>query len=161
MPDRVLTEQERTFIEENLSLLYKFSAHYRIGEEYNSRLALRFTRVAVSYLSNADLQKYRFSTIAWMHLRSELSHILRENLQEPPMTSLDVVGDLAYHDSHEGLLWSQIEQQLTERQKQVLQLRIDGKSNIEIAEECGIGLKAVERLFWRIRKRLEGFFNTS
>ena len=57
-------------------------------------------------------------------------------------------------DECEALLWHMISQLLTPRQQQVLRLRLDGKSNAEIANECGISRKAVEHLFSRIRARM-------
>lgn len=158
MPDKALSNLERAFAEQNIGLLHKFMKHYGLSPDYYGRLAVLYTRTAARYLHETDLQRLSFSTVVWLRLRTELSNSIREQLREPEIISLDEALSSRIHcDEHYDLLLQMVEQKLTPRQKQVLRLRIDGKSNIEIAEECGISRKAVEHLFARIRKRVGTF----
>jgi len=151
-----LTPEEQAFVEQNMKLLSQFMRRYDLGPEYYGRLGLHFTQVAVRYLREKELRRFSFSTVVWMRLRTELSHIMREELRAPQVISLE---EQYYpegrEDEYESLLWHMISQLLTPRQQQVLRLRLDGKTNVEIANECGISRKAVEHLFARIRARVE------
>ena len=151
-----LTPEEQAFVERNLKLLNQFMRRYSLGLEHYGRLALHFTQIAVRYLREEELRHFSFSTVAWMRLRTELSHIMREELRAPEVVSFD---DQYYpegrEDEYESLLCHMISQLLTPRQLQVLRLRLDGKTNVEIADECGISRKAVEHLFARIRARMK------
>ena len=151
-----LTHEERTFVEQNMNLLNEFMCRYRLGSEHYGRLALHFTQVAVRYQREEQLRRFSFSTVVWMRLRTELSHIMREELRKPQVVSFE---EQYYpegrEDEYESLLWHMMTQLLTPRQQQVLRLRLDGKTNVEIADECGISRKAVEHLFARIRARIK------
>jgi len=156
--DRALNAKERIFVEENIDLLHEFMKRYSLPQEHYGRLAIQFVRTAARYLQDSDLQQLSFSTVVWFRLRSELSHMLREDLKTPVIIPLeDCYLHPEHYDDYGSVLLYSVEQKLTPRQKQVLRLRIDGKSNIEIAEECGISRKAVEHLFARIRKRVGTF----
>lgn len=153
-----LTPEEQAFVERNMKLLIQFMRRYGLGSEYYGRLALHFTQIAVRYLREEELRRFSFSTVAWMRLRTELSHIMREELRAPEVVSFeDQYNPEGREDEYESLLWHMISQLLTPRQQQVLRLRLDGKTNVEIADECGISRKAVEHLFARIRARIEKF----
>ena len=159
MPERALEANERAFAEQNIGLLHKFMKYYGLPPDYYGRLAILYTRTAVRYLHEPELQRLSFSTVVWLRLRTELSNSIRERLREPEIVPLDEAHiPLACHDEHYDLLLETVESGLTKRQRQVLRLRLDGKSNVEIAEECGISRKAVEHLFARIRKRVGTFF---
>ena len=151
-----LTPEERAFVEQNMKLLNDFVCRYKLGAEHYGRLALHFTQVAVRYQREERFRRFSFSTVAWMRLRTELSHIMRERLKTPQVVSFE---DQYYpegrEDEYESLLWHMMTQLLTPRQQQVLRLRLDGKTNVEIADECGISRKAVEHLFARIRARIK------
>lgn len=151
-----LTPEEQAFVEQNLKLLNQFVRRYGLGSEYYGRLALQFMQIAVRYLREDELRRFSFSTVVWMRLRTELSHIMREEMRAAQVISFE---DQYYpegrEDEYESLLWHTICQLLTPRQQQVLRLRLDGKTNVEIADECGISRKAVEHLFARIRARMK------
>ena len=150
-----MTSEEQAFVEENMQLLKKFMFRYGLGAEHYGRFAVHFTQIAARYLREEQLRRFSFSTVAWMRLRTELSHIMREELRTPQLIPYEEQYDpVGQEDECEALLWHMISQLLTPRQQQVLRLRLDGKSNTEIADECGISRKAVEHLFARIRARM-------
>ena len=132
---------------------------YGLSQEYYGRLAVLFTRTVARYLRDPKFQGLSFSTVVWPRLRTELSNAMREQLRDPEIVPLEEshYGDMCL-DEYENLLRDMVEQRLTPRQKQVFQMRLDGKTNAEIAEECGISRSAVEHLFARIRMRLREIF---
>lgn len=159
LPEKALEPHERAFAEQNIGLLHKFMRYYGLPPDYYGRLAILYTRTAARYLHEIELQRLSFSTVVWLRLRTELSNSFREQLREPEIVPLDEAHmPFAYHDEHYDLLLEAVESKLTKRQRQVFRLRLNGKSNVEIAEECGISKKAVEHLFARIRKRVGSFF---
>ena len=144
------------FVSANLRLLYKFMARYQVDEEYYSTLVVRFIRTAERYLSEEKLQKYEFSTIAWLNLRSELYEIYRkENLRAPlvPLSDLDGVAAKSY-ELGLGELQQILEENLTDKQFATLIRRFSGHSNKEIAEQDSVSINSVEKRFIRIRKKL-------
>lgn len=84
-----LTPEEQAFVEQNMKLLNQFIRRYGLGSEHYGRLALHFTQVTVRYLREEELRRFSFSTIAWMRLRTELSHIMREELRAPEVVSFE------------------------------------------------------------------------
>ena len=54
-------------------------------------------------------------------------------------------------------LWRVIEDNLTYKQFEAIQFRNQGYTNREIAELCGVGRKAIEKRFARIRKILSDY----
>lgn len=159
MANEQLLPDERQFAENNIKILHGFMKRYGLSQEYYGRLAVLFTRTVARYLRDPKFQGLSFSTVVWPRLRTELSNAMREQLQEPEIVPFEEshYGDMCL-DEYENLLRDMVEQKLTPRQKQVFQMRLDGKTNAEIAEECGISRSAVEHLFARIRMRLREIF---
>lgn len=54
-------------------------------------------------------------------------------------------------------LWRVVEDNLTYKQFEAIQFRNQGYANREIAELCGVGRKAIEKRFARIRKILSDY----
>ena len=54
-------------------------------------------------------------------------------------------------------LWRVVEDNLTYKQFEAIQFRNQGYTNREIAELCGVGRKAIEKRFARIRKILSDY----
>ena len=159
MANEQLLPDERQFAESNIKILHGFMKRYGLSQEYYGRLAVLFTRTVARYLRDPKFQGLSFSTVVWPRLRTELSNAMREQLQEPEIVPFEEshYGDMCL-DEYENLLRDMVEQKLTPHQKQVFQMRLDGKTNAEIAEECGISRSAVEHLFARIRMRLREIF---
>ena len=134
-----LTTEQQAFAEEHHGLLLDFMAKHSLGDDYYDLLAIRYLKVVVRYLSEEALRKYSFSTVVWYHLRSELSNYA------PEIAPID-----------DGL-WRVIEDNLTYKQFEAIQFRNQGYTNREIAELCGVGRKAIEKRFARIRKILSDY----
>ena len=156
--DRELTAAESKFAEENHGLLLRFMAVYRLDEEYYGNLSVRYLTTVRRYLKNSKLRKqYRFSTILWYNLRSELSHMLRAGAAEPvDIVEVDRIGvadDLSVAEIE--AFWKQVEHTLTGRELEVLRLRCEGWKYSEIAEKCGTTFKAVSSRFSRLRPKIK------
>ena len=154
--DTVLTQEEREFSEANAALLEQFFRIYRLDDECYGRLSERYLKTVRRYFREPVLrEKYRFSTIVRLNLRSELSHILREGrhieYQMAPGTMERLSSD---HELESAIaLWDILEQSLTRRQLEVLRMRLEGLTGTEIARICEITVRAVERRVSRLRKR--------
>lgn len=112
-----------------------------------------------NYLSEEALRKYSFSTLVWYHLRSELSNYARDQvgkLQEIPIEFYCELPAPEIAPVDDGL-WRVIEDNLTYKQFEAIQFRNQGYTNREIAELCGVGRKAIEKRFARIRKILSDY----
>lgn len=151
-----LDEEAREFIEANIGLLHKFMQRYNLDDDYYGLLAISYIKAATKYLSDQELQQYAFSTILWYRLRYEISHARRKERNRLQTIPLEQAIEPPGHmdDESVNLLWKTLESILTPRQMEVLYLRYNGMTNREIAEQFGISLVAVERLFSRIRKRI-------
>lgn len=158
MNDNTLTSEEAAFAEANHGLLERFMRSYRLDDELYGQMSIRYLKTVQKYLNNRKLRtQYRFSTILWYHLHSELSNIMRSYGRSPPIVSLDrLFHELPASDqTNAAELWDFLADQLTEKQLDVLRLRYEGWSYREIAEDSGISFKAVARRFDRIRRKVQ------
>lgn len=159
-PDmKPLTPEQQAFAEEHHGLLLDFMAKHSLGDDYYDLLANRYLKVVVRYLSEESLRKYSFSTVVWYHLRSELSNYARDQvgkLQEIPIEFYCEIPAPEIAPIDEGL-WRVIEDNLTYKQFEAIQFRNQGYTNREIAKLCGVGRKAIEKRFARIRKILSDY----
>ena len=141
-----LTPEQQAFAEEHHGLLLDFMAKHSLGDDYYD-------------LSEESLRKYSFSTVVWYHLRSELSNYARDQvgkLQEIPIEFYCKIPAPEIAPIDDGL-WRVIEDNLTYKQFEAIQFRNQGYTNREIAELCGVGRKAIEKRFARIRKILSDY----
>ena len=145
------------FVTANLRLLYKFMERHQVDEEYLSVLMIRFIRVAERYMSEDQLQRYEFSTIVWLNLRSELYEIYRKSRSRSPSLAIEDLTN--FGDESDGIEWSELDEllrrSLTECQFRALKLRLSGYSNAEIASKEHVSSRAIERRFERIRKKID------
>ena len=151
-----LTPEQQAFAEEHHGLILDFMEKHSLDGDYYGLLAHRYLKVVVRYLTEEELRKYRFSTVVWYHLRSELSNFARDQARQLQELSLELHGDVpAPVDApFDDGMWKKIEEILTYKQYEVILLRNQGYNNREIADLCGVKRKAIEKRFARIRKIL-------
>ena len=151
-----LTPQEQTFAAENHGLLISFMQRYQLDDELYGILSLRYLKTVHRYLTDPELKRYKFSTILWMNLRSELSHELRKASRTPVLIPLEECPNAASIMDDEGLeeLWGRLEKLLTKRELEVLYLRTQGHSYREIARACNLTFKAVAGRLYRLKKKI-------
>ena len=151
-----LTPEQQAFAAEHHGLLLDFMAKHNLGDDYYSLLAARYLNVVARYFTEDALRKYRFSTVVWYHLCSELSNYARDQvgkLQEIPIEFYCEIPAPEIAPIDDGL-WRVIEDNLTYKQFEAIQFRNQGYTNREIADLCGVKRKAIEKRFARIRKIL-------
>lgn len=154
-----LTPEQQAFAEEHHGLLLDFMAKHSLGDDYYDLLANRYLKVVVRYLSEEALRKYSFSTLVWYHLRSELSNYARDQVGKPQEIPIEFYCEIPAPEIapiYDGL-WRVIEDNLTYKQFEAIQFRNQGYTNRKIAELCGVGRKAIEKRFARIRKILSDY----
>ena len=154
-----LTPEQQAFAAEHHGLLLDFMAKHNLGDDYYSLLAARYLNVVARYFTEDALRKYRFSTVVWYHLRSELSNYARDQVGKPQEIPIEFYRDMPDPKIApiDDALWHVIEETLTYKQFEAVQFRNQGYTNREIAELCGVGRKAIEKRFARIRKILSDY----
>lgn len=154
-----LTPEQQAFAEENHGLIIDFMEKHSLDGDYYGLLAHRYLKVVVRYLTEEKLRKYKFSTVVWYHLRSELSNYAREEARRSQELSMELHGDVPAPtgEPFDNAMWEKIEEILTYKQFEVILLRNQGYNNREIADLCGVKRKAIEKRFARIRKILSDF----
>ena len=154
-----LTPEQQAFAEENHGLIIDFMEKHSLDGDYYGLMAHRYLKVVVRYLTEEKLRKYKFSTVVWYHLRSELSNYAREEARRIQELSMELHGDVPAptDEPFDNAMWEKIEEILTYKQFEVILLRNQGYNNREIADLCGVKRKAIEKRFARIRKILSDF----
>lgn len=146
-----LTESEKKFAEENHNLVYGFLHRYKysIGEYYNV-VIFAYLKAVQMYHRRKDLQnKCDFPFISWQYMRSEVgNHFRMKNAQKRTATygtvSFDsdneemenfyniVGGKSAEDDVMEKILFTEVMENLSDKQRKIAELKIDGYNNKEI-----------------------------
>lgn len=167
MPKRALTREERRFAAENHRLILAFLARRGLPEEdYYAVAALGYLEAVQRYLSQPDLRRHAFSTVANQAMRRGVSHAKRMSNRRccPAETvSLDTGGmDGAplYHlcggsmdrRLEEVLLLHALSARLPAQQYELIWLRLAGYSVREIAARKKMSEKKVRSLLRRARR---------
>lgn len=149
-----LGPEEKVFAEKNIGILFAFMRRYHLPEDYFGALAIAYVRFVWRFLNQKEKPTYSFSTLVWQRLRSELSHIARREQAERLLRFADelqaTIGREDSYFENEGL--DEAKSLLTQKQIQVLLLRIEGYTNAQIARMTGVTKRAIEKRFSRIRK---------
>ncbi len=151
-----LTAQEQEFASEHHVLLIRFMQSYKLDDELYGALSLRYLKTVHRYLTEPALRKYKFSTIAWLNLRSQLSHELRKSRWFPLIIPLDdtKLPVLQKDDADCTEIWRELETNLTKRDLDLLFLHTRGDSYREIAAACDLTIRAVACRLYRLRKKI-------
>lgn len=152
-----LTHEQQIYAAEHHGLLLKFMGAHGLDDEYYGVLAERYVKTVKKYLETEKLQQYAFSTILWYRLRSDLSRIRKRIWKESTNCSFDEMGDgIAFSENLDTpLLWSEIEEIVTQRQLELLKLRAIGFTPKEIAQMQNCSGNAIHCRFKRIKKKLK------
>jgi RNA polymerase sigma factor (sigma-70 family) len=152
-----LSYEQQTFAEQHHGLFLKFLSDHQLSDEYYTILIERYLETVIKYCRDVHLQRYAFSTVLWMNLRSELYNDRRKAKRRPEIISVEpdypILADEDEPFSDE--FWRELEDNLSAKQSEVICLRDQGYSNREIAQVCGVSEKAIERRFSRIRKKIK------
>ncbi|MCI8471777.1 MAG: sigma-70 family RNA polymerase sigma factor [Clostridiales bacterium] len=115
---RPLTRSQQRFAEENHALVYAFLNERRLPESvFYDIVIFGYLRAVQEYCEFPSLHRYKFSTVAWKHMRRALSNHYKY-LSRPkrcaPTVSLDalIVGV-------DGLCWEDVVSRTDERMLQI------------------------------------------
>ena len=150
-----MTPAEQAFAEEHHRLYLKFLGQYGLDEEYYSVLLERYLRTVMKYCRDEHLRKYRFSTILWQNLRSELDNYWKEQLRRPVLVQEEYERFPSGEAPMDFAQWQDFQDLLTGLENETILLRNQGFKNHEIASVFGVTTKAIEQRFYRIRNKLK------
>ena len=156
-----LTPEQQAFAKEHHGLLIAFMRRYGLDDEQYGRFAERYVKTVARYCLDVKLRAYAFSTVLWYHLRSELYNVNRQDLPYETCSYEALPHELPAEDTapFSDELWERIEQVLTKKQMEAIFLRNQSYTNREIGQICGTTMKAIEKRFNRIRKRIRIFLD--
>ena len=167
----VLSENERQFADEHHDTVLHFLSHFHLKmADYYDVVIFGYLSAVQSYLADPELQKYRFSTIAWSRMMDALAE--EQIYQRRPKrcaATLSYEKDTSLNELNRLLPDREkaIEDQLfdreilyellsysTPKEREVLYLKADGYSYHEISEYCSISVAGVQNRISRFRNRL-------
>lgn len=167
----VLTDAERAFACEHHHLIYGFLSRHKLPEDdYYGAAAMGYLHAVHRYLSETKLQQFSFSTIAYRAMAQSISqyrHSLQRQAGTGDMLSLDTGGHdgqplvcpvsaierAAYRQLEETLLLHALVKELSPRQQEVVQLRLQGYGIHEVAQLQSVSDKTVRNLLRQIREK--------
>ena len=146
-----MTEQQRQFAAEQHGLIFAFLNENRLAaNEYYDIAALGYLRAVRRYMTDPQLQRYAFSTIAWWSMRQSIAAFLRterrrqtaeqayaENAYQPVCFSTDLDMKLILHD---------LAAVSSPEQYAAAQLRLQGYTVAETARIQGTSPRRIKRL---------------
>ena len=155
-----LSPTEQAFAKEHHGLLICFIRTYQLDDDAYGMMSERYLKTVHRYLTNRRLRKYSFSTILWMSLRSELSHMLDQNARTPVFVPIEDYRMPTSEDDAACMeMWQILENRLKQKELELLTMRIMGNSYLEIGQSWNISIKAVNGRLYRIRKKIRGIQN--
>lgn len=161
MLNRSLTEQERCFASENHRLILAYLARRGLPEEeYYAVAALGYLSAVRRYLSEPQLRRHAFSTVANRAMRQSISHAMRSRYgrrYRAETISLDTGGadgtpiravsdERIEQQLEEVLLLHALAAQLSPQQYELAGMRLAGYSVREIAAAKKLSTKKVRLL---------------
>jgi len=168
-----LTPEQKVYADEHHNLVYAFLKRcgLSVAEHYDI-VIFGYLRAVQRYLTDEEIQKYEFSTIAWWAMRSDFTNSVRyyyRKMRFPPPLSLD----FGYDDEDGGqpliasvleasttdnldskLEWMEVSSVLTDKQCSIVSSRAHGMTDDEIARVHHIPSGKVQAVFDKIRRRV-------
>lgn len=95
--NRPLSKAETQLVERYHNLIYRVMHDFHISEDaasdYYGEAALALVLAAQRYLAREDLQKYRFTTIAYTRIRDSVLRQRRKVSKQPVVLSMDAINE--------------------------------------------------------------------
>ena len=169
-----LNEEQRKYAEDHHDLVDRFLRGNKLNrDEYYDTVVFGYLRAVQRYLTEAHLQQFAFSTIAWWAMRSNLYNKYRHNYRPkryPMALSLDdydTNSDRPYisyvidtdastteEDVVNKMMWLEIAATLTRPQRMLVVNRARGVSDAELAKMFSMSPEMVGSAFDRIRNKV-------
>lgn len=171
---RPLNDNERIFAEENIDILDKYlKCRHLDYSTYYDVAVFGFLRAVIRYLSEPELKKYKFSTIANSAMNTEISNYhraLNRKKRKAVVLNIDAAmfaGGLPISEILPDLKSVDFEKQLSDREKadfilsyatdserRILKLSSDGFTYSEIGSMLSISEGAVGKRVYKFRRRV-------
>jgi RNA polymerase sigma factor (sigma-70 family) len=127
-------DQLASVIEQNMGLVVSLAKSFRPRTEDELEEFVQLGRIGLwKAYKKHDPSRAAFSTNAWHHVRWE---IMRHLSKKKPLLQLDDSVQFEDNRSTESL-WEYLPDTLTDRERQVIQLRLDGHTFIDIGKQMG------------------------
>lgn len=171
---RPLNENERIFAEKNIDVLDKYLSRRHLDySTYYDVAVFGFLRAVIRYLSEPELQKYRFSTIANSAMNTEVSNYhraLNRKKRKAVVLNIDAAmfaGGLPISEILPDARGIDFEKQLSDREKIdlilsyasdtercVFKLSSDGFTHSEIGSMLSMSESSVGKRIYNFRRRV-------
>lgn len=159
---RPFTKEEQQFAEENHDLVYAFLNEKKLSEdEYYDVVVFGYLRAVQEYCETANLNKYKFSTLAWKRMQHTLiDHYKYLAPRNSMIVSIDepiaetrglCFEDVITHDDcmeelRAELLMHELAVHLPEREMRIINMKIRGAKLQEIAKAEKLNFKQIGKI---------------
>lgn len=169
---QTMTREQQDFAASNHSLVFKFLNKKQLGEdEYYDIVIFGYLRAVQKYIQRPELHRYKFSTIAWSAMETDIKNYyeyknrpMRKAVccsleQVIPCTDDLLLGSvIPTHNPIESfensLLWMEVASTITKKQMDILQMKIAGMSEREIAREYQTNRDNIRTVIEVIKERI-------
>ena len=171
MIETTLTPEQQSFAADNHGLVYAFLNERRLqNDDFYDIVVFGFLRAVRNYLSKPQLRRYKFSTIAYNAMKSDLhSHYESQSCQKRSGITVslesNVYGDdevlslqevLSVPDSNTvdfetELIMLELASRVSKREMDVIRMKKDGYGVREIAKAQRMPMKGVNELLASVR----------
>lgn len=147
-----MSEEQRQYAAKHHDLIYAFLHEQQwTVEEYYDIAAFGFLRAVMRYQSEASLQKYSFSTIAWRAMKQSIASYHRTEYRclcaEQKYCAAGITGPPdPFEEMEIVMLLQELVSHTSPAQYRLAQLRLQGYSIAETAKVEGMSPKRVSRL---------------
>lgn len=169
---QTMTREQQDFAATNHNLVYDFLNKKHLGEnEYYDIVIFGYLRAVQKYIQRPELHRYKFSTIAWSAMETDVKNY--HNYKNRPMRkavcySLEQVipntDDLLLgsvipthnpiESLEDSLFWMEVASVITKKQMDILQMKVAGMSEREIAREYQTSRDSIKTIFEVIKERV-------
>lgn len=147
-----MTDEQRQFAAKHHDLVYAFLHEQQlIVDEHYDIAAFGFLRAVMRYLSESQLQKYSFATIAWRAMKQGIASYQRSECrrlcteQQYCSAGITMASD-PFEEMEAVMLLQELVSHTSPAQYRLAQLRLQGYSIAEAAQVEGMSPKRVSRL---------------
>jgi len=169
---QTMTREQQDFAATNHNLVYDFLNKKHLGEnEYYDIVIFGYLRAVQKYIQRPELHRYKFSTIAWSAMETDLKNYheyknrpMRKAVccsleQVIPCTDGLLLGAvIPTHNPIErfedSLLWMEVASMINKKQMDILQMKVAGMSEREIAREYQTSRDSIRNVIEVIKERI-------
>jgi RNA polymerase sigma-70 factor (ECF subfamily) len=168
-----LTSEQRKFAEDNNNLVYSFLRFKRLNyEDYYDIIIFGYLRAVRKYLDRPELQQYKFTTIAYAAMNTDLINHYRKQSRlkrrayvvsldtytygEDSLSLTDIIpadDTTANNITYEQLL-EEISAVLPQEQFNMLRMKSEGYNDREIAKEYDVTVKYIRETLSSVKENL-------